>query len=153
MPRGGKRPGAGRPPKRDWLAEIEIGQACEMLWREARNDAMNEHLSNLFVNDSELQTLWAKVQSIPGSERAAWVGSEKHVTHHADIEEELNDLAGTPDATDPAPRCVTISTKPPKGTRQRIIAEIASRYGISTDTANRLWKAYRRFERELCEPD
>lgn len=152
MPRGGKREGAGRPPKRGWWDELVIGQTCEVLWREAVKEAFGERKKRKFSEESELQTLWDSFKAIPVSQRSAWLRSEGYEDHKGDVEAWLHKLGATDfnEATGSykgkAPRGITLSTKPPKGTRARIIAEVAHRYGISTDTANRLWKAYRRFE-------
>jgi hypothetical protein len=48
-----------------------------------------------------------------------------------------------------APRVFKVPTKPPRGTRQRIIKEVAKEYDLAESVVDNLWKAYRRFEREL----
>ena len=154
MPRGGKRAGAGRPPTREWLEGFAIGQACEVLWRSAEQDAGDERLRKLPHAD-EVHALQAAANAIPVEQRRAWVASDHHDDHVGDLECWLHRRAGTQFDEErgmfvaKAPRGVEVSKKPPRGTRQRIIAEVASRYGISEHTTNRLWKAYRRFEREL----
>ncbi|HEV2123452.1 MAG TPA: hypothetical protein VGW38_11850 [Chloroflexota bacterium] len=165
--RGGRRPGAGRPGKRDWWTEFEIGQACEVLWREASKEALDARLATLPHAD-EVRALQVAADAIPISQRKEWLASEGYSDHYNDIEgwlharasaltgksafeegEELSTEGGTFKSA--APRQVTLSTTPPKGTRQQIIATVAAQYDISQHTANRLWKAYRRFERALCE--
>lgn len=155
MARGGSRAGAGRPPVRTWMEGFEIGQACEVLWREASNAAFEERKRQVFSFRTSIQSLWDSAKAIPLSRRKAWLESEGYKEDHVgDLETWLHKLAGTPfdDVTGtypgPAPRGLTISVRPPKGTRGRIIAQVAAQFDISSDTANRLWKAYRRFERE-----
>lgn len=154
---GGARRGAGRPRK--WIFDdvLTIGQACEVKWREASKRAVEARFAAL-ANQDKIQALWEGVQAIPVPQRKAWLESEAYKDHSGDIESWLHARAGTPfnDVTanykGKAPRVVTLSTKPPKRTRQRIIAEIAKQFGLPDSAVDNLWQAYRRFERELLEP-
>jgi hypothetical protein len=111
------------------------------------------------VNHDKIQALWEGVQAIPVPQRKAWLESEAYKDHSGDIESWLHARAGTPfdDETanyeGKAPRVVTLSTKPPKGTRQRIVGEVAMETGQSESVVDNLWQAYRRFERELRDSD
>jgi hypothetical protein len=46
------------------------------------------------------------------------------------------------------PRVFHITTKRPKGLRQKIIDEVASSRGLTTTMVNNCWKEYRRLKRE-----
>ena len=151
---GGARSGAGRPPKWSFDHVLTIGQACEVKWRDASKLAVEARFAAL-ANQEKIQALWEGVQAIPVPQRKAWLESEAYKDHSGDIESWLHARAGTPfdDVTanyeGKAPRVVTISTKPPKGTRQRIVGEVAMETGQSESVVDNLWQAYRRFEREL----
>lgn len=153
VPRGGRRPGAGRPRKRPWTTEFEIGQACEVLWREETQKQLEYRLNRLLTAETSIQTLWDSVNAIPVSQRRAWLASDAYEDHRGDIDAWLHKRAGTQfdertgRYSKEADRRIRLADRPAKGTRGRIIVEIAERYGVSTDTTNRLWKAYRRFEK------
>lgn len=154
---GGARSGAGRPLRWNFDHVLTIGQACEVKWREASKRAGEARFAAL-ANQDEIQALWKGVQDIPLPQRKAWLESEAYKDHSGDIESWLHERAGTPfdDVTanyeGKAPRVVTISTKPPRGTRQRIVGEVAMNTGLPESAVDNLWQAYRRFERELMEP-
>lgn len=151
---GGARIGAGRPIKYDFWKMCEIGQACEALWRKESNLAVKARLSELPHAD-RITALQEDAQMIPVARRKAWMRSEAYEDHSGDIEAFLHDREGTyfndetGDYEGDAPRVVTVSTKPPKGTRVRIIGEVATKTSLSKTAVDNLWQAYRRFEREL----
>lgn len=154
---GGARIGAGRPRKYGFEAIVKIGQACEARWRDESKLALETRISRLPHADS-INALHEGVQAIPVTQRRAWLESENYADHVGDLEAWLHDRAGTPfsDETEhyqgSAPRLITVSTKPPRGARVRIIAEIAKQSKLPEGTVDNLWQAYRRFEREPLEP-
>lgn len=137
---------------------LTIGQACEVKWRQATDQALDSRLASLPYAD-EIQALWKGMDTIPVSQRKAWLESDAYEDYSADIEAFLHARAGTPFDEElakyegKAPRVVTVSKKPPKGTRRRIIGEVAAQYGLAESVVDNLWQAYRRLERELRESD
>lgn len=149
---GGARPGSGRPLKWHFDHVLTIGQACEVEWRKAVAAAFEAEQVRLFRTESDIQSLWDAAQRVSVGQRRQWYEGDEGETHRADIETELHALNGTPDNPDPPPRITRIKARPPRGTRRRIIAEIAEQFGLSESAVDNLWQAYRRFERELSEP-
>ncbi len=164
---GGARRGAGRPRKYDFWEMVGIGQACETRLREASKVAMDARLAALPHAD-EIRRRQEGVSAIPVPERKTWLASSDYEDHSGEIESLLHKRAGNHviggfeaeeetyggDYEGDAPRRMHVSTKPPRGTRKRIIGEVATEAGLSEKAVDNLWQAYRRFERELREsPD
>lgn len=149
---GGYRPGAGRPRKWTFDDILTVGQACEVAWREAKAFAFEAEKTRLFQKETDIQSLWDEAQRVPVRLRKGWHDSEDGEAHRADVETELHMLNGTPDSLDPPARRIRIVSRPPRGTRKRIIAEVARRFSMTESATDNLWQAYRRFERELREP-
>ena len=151
---GGTRSGAGRPNKYDLEVKIEIGYACEKLWREASEATGEARLASI-KHAAEIRARHEAVSHIPVHERKAWLESEAYQEHRGDIEALLHDRAETPfddhsaEYESDAPRLVTISTKPPRGTRKRIIETVATESGLSKNAVDNLWQAFRRATQEL----
>ncbi len=149
---GGARSGAGR--RRKWTFDhvLSIGQACEIKWREASQKAVQARLAAL-PNANEIAALLDGVAKIPPSDRKRWL-KDGYDDHVGDLEGWLHERAGTKfderTATfeGEAPRVVTVSTKPARGSRKRIIQEVAVEFAITESAVDNLWQAYRRFERE-----
>lgn len=162
---GGARSGAGRPVKYDVWTMVEIGQACETKWRKESKQAVERRFSNLPHAD-KVRALQEAANAIPLAERTAWLRSEAYEDHSSELEAWLHKAAGHSltgtfevegeayggDYEGNAPRLITISTKPPRGTRMRIIEEVARRFGLLESAVNNLWQQYRRFERETSKP-
>lgn len=153
MTRGGARAGAGRPRKFDFWYMTKVGQACEALWREASNKVVQLRLSQLKhaarINDRHERSRKEQID-----ERATWTRSVAFHDMVDDTEADLHDRAGTkpnPDGTfdRPAPRLSSVSNKPLKGTRKRVIAEVAANTSLNEKQVDNLWQAYRRYERSL----
>lgn len=144
---GGARKGAGRPRKFGWRKILDVGQACEKLWRieveEAKQNAIHKYTSV----DTDLAGLWSKTQQIRIENRKQWLQSEDYEQHKSDVdvEVEFSRSAGTQEANG---RSVHLIAKPPRGTRKRIIEEVSSKYGLTFNQVRNLWVAYRRLERE-----
>lgn len=161
---GGARKGAGRPRQYDFWETVTIGQACEKYWREASQTAFDARLASL-RNAAEIQRLRDTANAIPVSRRKAWLNSYESEDQSGQIADYLHERAGHHlsggfetegetyggDYAGDAPRVMQISTKPLRGTRKRIIGEVATESGLSEKAVDNLWQAYRRFERELLE--
>lgn len=133
---------------------VKIGQDCEELWRDESNLALEARLSGLPHAD-KIVALQEAAQMIPVAQRKAWSSSEDYEDHAGDLESLLHYRNGTPfndetgDYEGDARRGVTVSTKPLRGARARIIGEVAAKVSLSESAVDNLWQAYRRFEREL----
>jgi hypothetical protein len=157
--RGGARAGAGRPNKYDFWQMVTIGQACEKLWQEASNAASKARLDSLPHADS-IKELLERASYIPVHQRKAWLESEAYKEdHRGDLEGFLHDRAGTPldesslEYEGDPPRVIAISNKPPRGTRRRIIEDVATETRLSKNAVDNLWQAYRRLEKSLEDAD
>ena len=148
---GGARRGSGRPRKWRFADVLTVGQACEVAWRDAVAAALEAERDRLFRTESDIQSLWDAAQRIPVGHRQQWYDGDEGETHRADVETEIHELNGTPDDAVPPPRGIRLRTKPPRGTRKRIIAECAAQFDLSDSAVDNLWQAYRRFEGELSE--
>ena len=144
---GGKRKGAGRKPKWDLLFKLRVGQDCESLFRQEEELAKKKAIDEHFSTETEIKNVWDKVHKIPIPRRSTWLKSEAGDQHISDIEEELETLRATTANISPASRLLKIPTKPPRGSRLRIITEIAEKYSLSAKQVDNLWQEYRRFER------
>ena len=144
---GGKRKGAGRKPKWDLLFKLRVGQDCESLFRQEEELAKKKAIDEHFSTETDIKNVWDKVHKIPIPRRSNWLKSEAGDQHISDIEEELETLRATTANISPASRLLKIPTKPPHGSRLRIISEIAKKYSLSAKQVDNLWQEYRRFER------
>lgn len=152
---GGARVGAGRPCKWSFEDVLNIGHACERRWHAASEMARDHRLAAL-PHAEKIAALQRRARDVPVRERKEWLRAE-YADHSGDIEAWLHARAGTAfneetlEFEGPAQRGVTVSTKPFRGTRQRIIAEVALETGVSESAVDNLWQAYRRLQRELSE--
>jgi len=144
---GGKRKGAGRKLKWDLLFKLRVGQDCESLFRQAEELAKKKAIDEHFSTETDIKNVWDKVHKIPIPRRSNWLKSEAGDQHISDIEEELETLRAVSANISPASRLLKIPTKPPRGSRLRIISEIAEKYSLSAKQVDNLWQEYRRFER------
>jgi hypothetical protein len=145
---GGSRPGAGRPRKWGIDDVVRIGLACEERTSAALAATNKAALTERQLYDSELQWLWAEAQRIPISKRARWLKTYGDV-HIGDVQLELDMLRKLSDAT-PLPNG---STKPPHGTRRRVLAEVAQLNSMSEKTVDNLWQQYVRFVQSLRDDE
>lgn len=145
---GGKREGAGRKPKWPFFFKIDVGQACERLWRETMEKADQASRSEMFSEKSELAVYWRKAAQVPVAERKEWRDSEEGKLHHDDVEIELSALSPEQPENQPVPRIVQISRKPPRGSRKRITEAVAREFGILPQQVDNIWQQYRKFESE-----
>lgn len=143
---GGKRRGAGRPSKWDFLFIVEVGQACEKLNRKAIEESWERQKHDLFSQQTEIDWHWAKIKKVPPRERRQFLESEAFEFHSQDIDEELKMLAGKKGGE--VNRVVQLKAKAPRGTRKDILEQIAQTFGLTTRQVDNMWQAYRRFEAE-----
>ena len=146
---GGKREGAGRIPKWDPLFKLHVGQDCEELFKREIELAIEQAKNKLFGQETDLKEQWQHTNRIPIEQRSAWLKSEEADRHQFDIEQELGAIHSHEPDTFPKSRLLSLPAKPPRGTRSRIISEIAKKYSLSIKQTDNLWQAYRRFERSL----
>ena len=151
---GGARAGAGRKPKWDFYTRLAIGQACEIKWRGASEQAKRSNLSALAYGD-EFRAIQDKLQHIPEARRKAWA-SENLEDQLGDFESWLHARSETHFDEDTGvyqhepQRIFRISERPHRGTRKRIIKEVAMEIGLPESTVDNLLQEYRRLERKLA---
>jgi hypothetical protein len=156
MTRGGKRSGAGRPPKLDYIQRLWVGSFCEVEWRKA----IKEKLEYTIRNDPSMEgyrALIAEQAKILESKRSEYLGSEAFSTHQYDVETELRDATNwNMDGERNAPRLREYRTTKPQGLQPEIICrareQIKQRYGIlniSDPTIRKCWDEFRKFEKSL----
>ena len=159
---GGRRAGAGRKVKFDFFFMLEVGAACEERLLEAQNSVKANSRLYLFNEVSDLQSLWNKADQVPVSKRTAWLESDAFEDHQADIEEERMAIRSeTASAAEGAQKAAEhtpngsgggvdqLAKIPvPRGTRRRIIKEVAALYNLTENQVDNLWQQKRRFETE-----
>ena len=126
---------------------LKIGQECEILFRAEEKKTLDRAKDHAFNADSELKHLWRTPARIPVSKRKEFLKSDLYSHHQENIEAELKFLDGNIFSDNSPPRIVRIRCKPPRGTRKKIIAQIANEHGLKLNQVDNLWQAYRRFER------
>ena len=143
---GGKRRGAGRPHKWSFWFIVEVGQACETLNREAVERSLKRQKDDLIKQQTDLEQLFSKVNKCPPGERRQFLNSEEFEAHSHDIIEELKTLAGKKGGE--VNRVIQLKAKAPRGTRTKILQQVAKTFGLTTKQVDNMWQAYRRFEAE-----
>jgi len=143
MPKGGRRPGAGRKPALDWLETLPVGAECQSRWREIIEGRLNAEIETHFAK-SDYHDAVARVRASRGKDEEAL----------EDVEYSRREMAGmSPEDPHLAPRLVTFGVQRPYAARARIIREVAAwasdRFGrpISTRSVERAWKLVRSVER------
>lgn len=116
MPRGGPRPGAGRPRRRllDAFYRLTIGDRCEQLWREAWQAALQARINA----PSEYLKAVAKIQSIPLAGRRRLTPDQRDNIKFALREDQRR--VGRREK-----RLVTVTAPRPWGLRKPIIERVA----------------------------
>lgn len=165
MPRGGRRPGAGRPSGSTMprLTRLAIGAECERrerLRREQRAQAAHHEKTE------NLRRQYEKAQSIPPEDRKVWLRSEEGEDHLAEVDialrrdqgllREVDDDAVGEDDLGPEPdRVYSYRLRQPKGAREQIVREVAreesARRGIEIkeSAVRRYWTEFRKVQRDL----
>jgi hypothetical protein len=147
-PHGGKRAGAGRKPKWSFDDVLAVGQMCEARWRAAEVAEFEKNNATMFSEQSDITSHQVSAREVPIPDRRAWLKSESGERHRDDMEVELEclneQLSGAP-TQNPV---FSISKKPPRGTRKKVLEEVAAKFCITVKQADNLWQEYRRFLRK-----
>lgn len=149
---GGARRGAGRPIKWGIDCVLSVGQACEESWCQSLALHTKSALERRSIIESELQYFWSEANRIPVRLRRQWIESYKGQIHRDDFKKELlmlSDMPSTGVEEGVELGVHRVVAKPPKGTRKRIVAEVAKQFDLPEKTVDNLWQAYRRFEKEV----
>ena len=146
---GGKRTGAGQKTK--WTLEyvLEVGQACEKLWRAEQQAAFEQRRDKALSDTLNIAQHHKDVQAIPVKKRAAQLkteGADIYFSYMAVEIEELNEMENIPN---PQNRVFSFSNKPLRGTRTLIIEKMSVAFGLEQKQIDNIWQQYRRLEREI----
>ena len=143
---GGKRDGAGREPKWDFLTKVKIGQECEVLHKK---EELKTFKNNVLKEFPDLTYLWENASQIDVKHRKDWLLSEDGEQHRLDVQEELVTLNLIEENPPSQNRLFKISKKAPKGTRKAICKVIAQKYSLDEKQVDNIWQFYRRFEKSI----
>ena len=146
---GGRRQGSGRKQKWSFSDMLKIGQVCEKMHQAAKDLAFNKGLDELTKDQSELRRVWGYAASVPVSERKAWRASEAGEMHVDDVKNELISLNAERSGEETTNAVFSVSNQPAKGTRKRIIEDVASEFGLKPKQVDNIWQQYRRFEKSI----
>ena len=143
MPRGGRRPGAGRKRTLSGQERLVVGVHCERLlqdeWEAAKQKAIE-------LATPAIREEWGKARAIPVAERKKWIGSFADKDHRDNVEMALDEERGT--------TVTPIRVRRPKGVRKDIINQVADERGVSLRMVETCWKEYRALQKHLREdPD
>lgn len=161
MPRGGRRPGAGRPIGRIHDSEFRrrVGERCDELWKSAALQKLDE-LNRTAI--PETRKVWKRGKDIPPKQRRSWLKTEEGQEYSEDVEfayredhkispgmDKIGDMEyAVPDADEPISRIRTVTVRRlPKGKRAELIQRVSDEFAIKTSTVARYWKEYRRTQR------
>jgi hypothetical protein len=143
VPRGGRRPGAGRKSALDWLETLVVGAECQTRWRSIIDSRLNADIAAHFFR-SDYHDAVARVRASRGKDQEAL----------EDVEYSRREMSGmAPEDPSNAPRLVNFRASRPYGARAIIIREVAAwasnRFGrrITTRSVERAWKLVRWVER------
>ena len=146
---GGKRRGAGRKPNLTFYQEVTIGQTCERLLSSAALRAINRRKRDLFEHQTELSYHWKRVNNLTLEKRKELANTDLLIFHRENIEAELKLLTPFDARDQEVPRLLRISKRPPKGTRDKVIARAARFFNLKPSQVDNIWQKYRRLERAL----
>ena len=149
---GGKRPNSGRKNKYPYMFKLEVGQACENLYRSIEAEVAlnaNKHRVRYY---SELEIYWHNAHLIPIHQRREWLRSKHGMQHTIDVEIERDSLNYTFSEMSKKMRTVAFPSRVPYGTRRKIILKVQERYKkyrLKYKDVDNMWVSYRQFERSL----
>ena len=179
MPRGGKRPGAGRPKgsyKLSFMQKMNVGGQCERLHVQLIEESASEQLARKTAN---VRKVWDHAQSIPVNERHDWLASDEFDGDPEDVDEvnyvdkvrnalqldqglevAMDDDTSNLDGyffdlnSDPEPsRIISISNKRPMGVRNEILASVAGECGLTIQQVDQCWRHFRDIAKNLQDED
>jgi hypothetical protein len=157
MPRGGRRAGAGRKPKLDFLNALDVGAECEVRYRQLQKLA-DECRINDQLSTPELEEYRAELDAVPIAERQAFLDSIEGREIRELIDEAIRQRQRTPKMYDgPTNRLFRITTKRLKGVTDAICEEVAADYaprfpnvGLTPRYVRECWKLCRSWVKALC---
>lgn len=138
---GGKRQGAGRPLMWDWEIVANIGSECEKHWNLACDQACEIRLRGARYQ-REIEHFHKLANAVPVEQRREWLRSEDYKDHVGDLESWLHERGGTQYDED-APRLMTISRRPFRGTRRMILGLVSMKYGLTSNQVDNIWQKFR----------
>lgn len=147
MARGGRRPGAGRPPLA-FERRFVIGGECEELWRRAIDLKARQEIDR---RTRTVRNQWKKAVHKPIRTRRAWTQTrefkEDYLEDVRGAMQEDQGIDAVEEDRDPD-RLYVICPPRPKNLRRRIIREVATLHRITERMVVRCWEEYRRLEEE-----
>jgi len=146
---GGKRTGAGRKTK--WTLEyvLEVGLACEKLWRAEQHAAFERSRETKQTETLNIAQHHKDVQAIQVKKRAAQLKTEGADIYFSYMAVEIEELNEMENISNPQNRVFSFSNKPLRGTRTLIIEKISVAFGLEQKQIDNIWQQYRRLEREF----
>lgn len=144
MPRGGRRPGAGRKPGKtlSFMRRMRIGAMCERQWQAGLQVAQR---AAIVSSTKEQQIDWEKARRIPIEQRRQWLRSQA-----ADPDGYFEDLwiarridQGI-DPKDPREpdRVVNLTADSQEGIRDEIIGLVAEHTGLTPWMVRQCWAEF-----------
>lgn len=151
MPRGGRREGAGRPPRLDELERLAIGANCERKFQDIWEERISQdHEAKPLVQ--HLRQLQAQLRQAFMSEGVVFLSSAEGQELRGEIEQAVREIRRTPDWAE-TNHMFDLTAPRPKGLRPVIIAEVALESPawlgarVPEWMIDECWKEYRRFRR------
>lgn len=145
MPRGGRRPGAGRKRKLTALQRWRVGARCQELWREEIRTSQDKAIAKA---TERVRREWERARSVPVSERADWLESEEGQEYLEDVEFALReDQQIPPEDSRAANRLLRLISKRPKGPGPKIVTQVASEFGLAERMVERCWDEFRKLDK------
>ena len=136
MPRGGKRPGAGRNRVLDDMERLRIGGHCERLWREAVQQSLHREIDAATKNVQRERKLLEREK-----------GAKKVALDDEDLLDALRLDQGLADDETPS-RLLSVRPKQPKGRKPKIKADIAATHGLTERMVQTCWDEFRAIHKD-----
>jgi len=124
-----------------------------MLFSEASRAEFRKQVDNLIGTDgAELASHFQKANAVKLENRHEWLANEGGgAAHRFDFDIEIDTLNKKIRGEASDNRCFTIEAKPPKGTRTRIISEVATANDLQPKQVDNIWQAYRRAIKSMSD--
>jgi hypothetical protein len=155
MPRGGKRPGAGRKPRLTELERLRVGALCERLHRNERQAALSEDIREATYNVQD-EFNDGIISQIPLSKRKEFAESEIGQIFQDEVRFALAlDQGLSPEEAEEAhpPRQLHVSSRRPKGVRREIISAVAESLSIPEWLVDECWQDFRWYQKDAGDPE
>ncbi len=147
--RGGRRAGAGRPPRLSYEDQVAIGASIDEQMRAAAFDKFKASVRQQFA-DEDLELAWRELRLIPVSQRRAH--SERLAKSGLTVDEDDHPISQRLSDVRTAIGSKRTFPNPgyaPYGVRARVLAKTAKERGISARMAERCLEAYRAFQKRI----